>query len=74
MNDPLIPVPEEELLPESRTADENIDEAVRHLRLAMACLDEADEVNAPPHVQMAIDMLESRDESDDPAGPSVFRF
>lgn len=37
---------------------ERQERALQHLRLALICLDEADDVQAPPYVQMAIDILE----------------
>jgi len=60
--------------PEAALKAQNIALALQHLHSAMACLDAADEVKAPPHVQMAIDMLEDRDEDAAPSAPGVFRF
>lgn len=39
---------------------DDLAQAVRHLRLALVCLDGAGEVRAAPYAQMAIDMLEVR--------------
>jgi len=78
MSDTIVSMAEDQLLAEGRLPAENIEEALRHLRLAMIYLDAADEVAAPPHVQMAIDLLDNRDEGEVPAKAaatsSVFRF
>lgn len=78
MNEPVVSMAEDQLLAAGRLPAENIEEALHHLRLAMICLDAADEVAAPPHVQMAIDLLENRAEGEGPAASattsSVFRF
>jgi hypothetical protein len=39
---------------------DDIERAIRHLRLALVCLDAALEMRAAPYVQMAIDLLEDR--------------
>ncbi len=39
---------------------EDLAQAVRHLRLALVCLDAVGEMRAAPYAQMAIDMLEDR--------------
>lgn len=64
MNDPIVAMAEDQLLAEGRLPGENIAEALHHLRLALIYLDAADEVTAPPHVQMAIDLLENRAEGE----------
>ena len=78
MNDTIVPMAEDQLLAGGRLPAENIEEALHHLRLALIHLDAADEVRAPPHVQMAIDLLENRSEGEGTttsATPSsVFRF
>lgn len=53
---------------------DRIAEALQHLRIALACLDAVDEVNAPPHIQMAIDVLEDAEEDGPSSEPGVFRF
>ena len=44
--------------------------ALQHLRLALVCLDEAAELQAPPYVQMAIDALLGLTD-DEPDGGSI---
>ena len=49
-------------------------QALEYLRLALACLDEADEVTAPPYVQNAIDVIQVNYGNDEPAAFSAFSF
>lgn len=52
---------------QTRIADflsDDLAKALQHLRMALACLDAAEEMQAPPYVQMAIDALLGSDEDD----------
>ena len=56
------------------TMPDGVVDALRYLRLALACLDEADEVKAPPYIQMAIDVLEGSDGDDGLGKTRAFGF